>query len=173
MDAYTKLSITISKPNLAVKDKVITICQMVKSKIPQAHRVSIWVFNNDYNEIVSLGCFDENNHYTSGAVLARTDFPEYFDYILKHQVLIANQARSDNATSCFNGAYFEPNSIFSLLDYIYHHDFKPTGIICCEAIGQEVEWQDRCINILRRIANLSSIFFAKSIENIRDKNSSP
>jgi hypothetical protein len=173
MDAYTKLSITISKPNLAVKDKVIAICQMVKSKIPQAHRVSLWVFSNDYKEIISLGCFDENNHFTSGAILTRTDFPEYFDYILKHQVLIANQARNNMATSCFNSAYFEPNNIFSLLDYIYHHDFKPTGIICCEAVDQKIEWQDNCINVLRRIANLSSIFFAKSIESMNKENLLP
>jgi len=167
MDAFNKLSIAISNPKLSIKQKLTAICQTIKKEIKQSHRVSLWVFNSDYSEIVKIGGFDHENQFTYGDTLSRSDYPEYFDYILTHESLKANKARSNPATSCFNKTYFEQKNIYSLLDFIYHNDFEPTGIICCEAIYSEIEWAPECVKKLKRVANISSIFFSKNIHNIK------
>lgn len=166
MDAFNKLSIAISNPSLSINQKLTYICQTIKQVVKHSHRVSLWAFKDDYSEIVKIGGFDHENKFTYGDVLTRSDYPEYFDYILNHETLNAGNARTHQATSCFNNTYFEQKSIHSLLDFIYHHDFKPTGIICCEAINSEVEWDLECVNKLKRIANISSIFFSKNIHDI-------
>lgn len=166
MDAFNKLSINVSNPKLSIKQKLTCICHTIKQEVKQAHLVSLWVFKKDFTEIVKIGGFDVENDFSCGDTLKRSDYPEYFDYILTHESLIANSARSNQATSCFNDSYFIKNNIFSLLDFIYHHHFEPTGIICCEAINSEVIWEKTCIDKLKRIANISSIFFSQNINDI-------
>lgn len=163
MDTFTKLSFTLSKPNLKPAEKLKAICMSVKSEIRHANVVSLWTFDNDFSAIYKIGAFDINNEFSVGGKLQRVDFPEYFDFILQSQVLKADSARNHPATSCFNQSYFEQNNIYSLLDYVYHHDFEPAGVICCEAIENEITWTDKDIEALKRIAKLSSIFFAKDV----------
>ena len=167
MDALSKLSITISNPNVSLKQKLISICKTIKREIKQSHRVSLWVFTDDYSEILKIGGFNEQNIFIAGDTLKRIDYPEYFDYILTHNVLNASKARLHIGTSCFNNTYFKQHNIYSLLDFIYHHDFEPTGVICCEAVNNEIEWESSCIEKLKRIANISSIFFSKNITDIK------
>ncbi|MEW6981288.1 hypothetical protein AAD001_01405 [Colwelliaceae bacterium 6471] len=168
MDGLSKLSITISNPNLPLKQKLTAICKTIKREIKEPHQVSLWVFKNGYSAIEQIGGYDEQNQYIAGGVLQRADYPEYFDYILNNHVLNASNARSHPATSCFNSTYFAPNNIYSLLDIIYHHDFEPKGIICCEAVNAEIVWDPLFIEKLKRIANISSIFFSKSLTDLNE-----
>lgn len=71
----------------------------------------------------------------------------------------APQARTHDITKCFNETYFEPLNIHSLLDFILHWEFIPQGIICCESVGKEVQWAERDIESLKRIARVSSMYF--------------
>jgi len=158
---------TISNPSLPLKQKLICICQTIKKEIKQSDRVSLWVFKEDYSEIFKIGGFDENNQYVLGDILKRSEYPQYFDHILTYETLTANKARTHPATTCFNSTYFKEKEVFSLLDFIYHYDFKPTGIICCEAVNSEIEWEPKCIEKLKRIANISSIFFSKNINDTK------
>lgn len=163
MDTYTKLSFTLSNPSLKIDEKLKAICMAVKSEIHHADMVSLWVFNDKLKAIDKVGGFNSNNEFSAGGQLTSADFPEYFEYILKNEVLKADSARNHPATSCFNESYFEQNDIFSLLDYVYYLDFEPVGIICCEAVQQETLWTEKDIEALKRIAQLSSIYFSKDV----------
>jgi len=166
MDEFTKLSMALSKPKLPVESKLREICVALHKLIPQANRVSLWSLNPEKDAITCHLLIDDVGNVSHGFSLAKADFPEYFDAMIKHQVVNAPDARNHKATACFNEVYFEPSDIYSLLDYIIHHDFEPVGILCCEATGNKVEWQENQIKSLKRVANISSIFFAQELQNI-------
>ncbi len=160
MDLFTKLTAKLTDPKLSVEEKLKEICVITSSVIHGADRVSLWRFDADFHYIESLMCYDtKEQSFIDGQKLYRTDFKEYFDGILLNDVINAAQARSHPLTKCFNESYFEPLDIYSLLDFILYTDFVPTGIICCEGVGKEVQWQDEDIKSLKRIANTSSMFF--------------
>lgn len=165
MDPISKLTIHISKPKISVEDKLQRICMTVSKLIPKANRVSLWQFSDDLSEIKSLSLLNEKRQFVEGGILTRQVFPSYFDYILTHEVLQADNARAHPSTSCFNELYFEPNNIYSLLDFIFYNDLEPVGIICCEVVGGCIEWQEADIATLKRIANISTTFIAKEIND--------
>ena len=168
MDTVTKLSMTLSKPRQSTDSKLQEICLCIQRLIPQADRISLWSLNEGKDNIMCHLMIDKASQTTSNLILEKNDFPEYFDAIFKHQVVNAPQAREHEATACFNDGYFIPNNIFSLLDYIIHHDFEPVGIICCESTNQAVQWQEEQIKSLKRIANISSLFFAEDLQQLRN-----
>ncbi|MFT5675768.1 MAG: hypothetical protein ACI808_001700 [Paraglaciecola sp.] len=160
MEILTDMVITVSNPNKDNQQKLEQICLTTMQHITHANRVSLWEFNKDKSEIVCLMCVAGKEHiFTSGVRLKKTDYSEYFNAILKDQVLVASDARNHHATKSFNKNYFEPNDIYSLFDYIYHEDFEPRGIICCESVGKAIEWVESEQHILRKIAGITSMFF--------------
>ena len=160
MDLVTDLVIAISNPDKSVLEKRQIICQKTVEAISHANRVSLWRFDQAVSQIECLMCFSvKDKSYSSGMILSKQDFPDYFDAILNQQVLVASDARNHPATKCFNDAYFEPNDIYSLFDYILLKDFVPNGVICCESVGKQVTWLESDVNLLRRIANMTSMFF--------------
>lgn len=168
MSEIVKLTIALSKPNLSVQDRLTQLCKTIKKVVPKADRASIWLFTDYMSEITCLNCIDEASQVTNGQVLKKQDFTPYFDFILNHDVLKANDARENPNTNCFNESYFEPLNIISLLDFIFHTDFKPTGVICCESVGNEVAWTDTDVANLKRISNIASMFIANDIAPYAD-----
>ncbi|MFT4940484.1 MAG: hypothetical protein ACI88A_003539 [Paraglaciecola sp.] len=166
MEMLTDLLIAISNPSKDNEQKLKLICSTTMQAITHANRVSLWAFNQNKSEINCLMCLSgETPTFTSEMILRKADYPEYFDTILKEQVLVASDARNHHATKCFNHDYFEPNNIYSLLDYIYHEDFEPKGMICCESVGQIVEWVESEQHILRKIAGIISMFFRQECKS--------
>lgn len=163
IESFNLLTNCISEPEIAIKEKLFTICRSVKELAPSANRVSLWLFNEAKDEIFCLMCLDANNEWSNGQVLTKEQFPQYFDFILENNVLSASDARHHDATACFNKAYFEPLNIFSLLDFIFHYQFRPTGIICCEREGDATQWSLEDVQVLKRVANITSMFFSEEI----------
>lgn len=163
LEHYEELTACVSSHDIHMKVKLQTICRIIKEIAPNANRVSLWLFNQKANEIFCLMCLDSKEALTNGQTLKKIDFPEYFDHILKNKVLSASDARENPATTCFNDVYFKPLNIFSLLDFIFHFQFKPTGVICCEREGDVTQWSKDDINALKRVANITSMFFSEEV----------
>jgi hypothetical protein len=141
---------------LAVDKKL----KVIRDVIAGADKLSLWTFQDNYSKIVSSVSYQRINHkYGGKAELKREDFGTYFDAIINNEVIKANDAREHPQTACFKDQYFKPNNIYSLLDFILHHDFKPIGIICCESVGKIYQWTEDDVKSLRRIANASSLYF--------------
>lgn len=166
MGNITNLTIQLSKPTLSVSAKLKIICKAIKQLVPNADRVSLWAFTEQKSEIFCLMCLNEANEFEFGQILKKNQFTPYFDYILQNRILNAGDARTHTVTQCFTDSYFEPLNIHSLLDLIFHYDFVPTGVICCEHTEQAIEWQESDITALQRIASLTTLFFAKDIAEI-------
>jgi len=160
MDKFIKLTARLTNPTVNEQDKLKEICTTAASLIKGADRVSLWVFSPDFESIRSIMSYDTaTRSYTSGQQLNKSDFSNYFEGILDKEVINAPQARTHDITKCFNEAYFEPLNIYSLLDFILHREFIPRGIICCESVGEVMQWSDRDIESLKRIARASSMYF--------------
>ncbi|NCP64427.1 MAG: hypothetical protein GW763_09730 [Paraglaciecola sp.] len=159
-DFFTQLTIAMSNPHKPELEKLRQTCSTTLKAIPNANRVSLWKFGEDQAYLQCLLCFDQlDNVYSSDQVLRKANFPEYFAGLTSSNYIMASHAREHQSTRCFNQDYFIPNQIHSLLDYVLHHDFVPTGVICCESVGRRVEWQEEDLNALRKIATIISMFF--------------
>ncbi|MEP0357040.1 MAG: histidine kinase [Paraglaciecola sp.] len=164
MDPITDLTITMSRPDKSNIDKLKHACIAACESIEGANRTSIWRLIDNKEKIECLMCFDRQPHeFSFGQVLCKADFPEYFDAILENEHIVAPDARNHPSTECFNADYFIPNDIYSLLDYILHQDFSPTGMICCESVGSFSQWQENDSTALRKISNVISMFFTPDI----------
>lgn len=160
MEPFIRLTRKLTHPKVSVEDKLKEVCIITSSVVMGADRVSLWRFNDDFDRIESLICYDVKTHtFSSGQKLNKTDFNHYFNGILEAEVINAPEARTHILTRCFTESYFDPLDIYSLLDFILHEDFSPTGVICCESVGKVTHWTDDNVNSLRRIANASSMYF--------------
>ena len=159
------LAVKISDPNVSSDRKLKQICKELKALIPNANRVSLWLFNKEYCKLNCLICLDENNDVSSGTVLYTENSPAYFNYILANQVLDASDARNNEVTKPFSHSYFEPLDIYSLLDYIYTLNSKPLGVICCESVGSKVTWSQADKKSLIKVADVTNLFLSKQIKH--------
>jgi hypothetical protein len=160
MESITKLMITMSHPERSDEAKLKQACLSASDSIAGANRISIWRLKDNNQIAECLMCYDQiTQEFTSGQILLQVDFPEYFEAILANDHIIAPDARSHPSTQCFNELYFIPHDIHSLLDYILHKDFLPTGLICCESVGAKADWQPENLTSLRKISNVISMFF--------------
>lgn len=160
MDAFIRLTTTLTNPALAVDKKLRVICEVTSEMVTGADRVSLWTFEDNYSKIVSSVNYDcIKCTYGGTAELSRDDFGAYFEAIINNDVVQADDARKHPQTACFKELYFKPNNIYSLLDFILHHDFHPIGVICCESVGRFYEWSEDDVQSLRRIARASSLYF--------------
>ncbi|MGK0306628.1 MAG: hypothetical protein ACI8UG_002386 [Gammaproteobacteria bacterium] len=160
MNAFIRLTSVLTNPTLAVDKKLKEICNVTSEVVAGADKVSLWTFKDNYSKIVSIVNYQRiNNKYGNTVELKREDFGTYFDAIISSEVTRASDAREHPQTACFKDVYFKPNNVYSLLDFILHHNFKPIGIICCESVGKIYQWTEDDVKSLRRIANASSLYF--------------
>ncbi|TMP68875.1 hybrid sensor histidine kinase/response regulator [Pseudoalteromonas sp. S1609] len=159
------LAVKISDPNVSSNRKLNQICKELKALIPNANRLSLWLFNKEYSALSCLICLDENDDVSSGAVLNTENSPAYFNYILTNQVLDASDARNNEVTESFTHSYFEPLNIYSLLDYTYKLDNKPLGVICCESVDSKVTWSHADKESLVKVADVTNLFLSKQIKH--------
>lgn len=159
IDVFTELTITLSRGRASEQQKSRAICRVLQQVLPAANRVTLWRFENNFSQIVCTYHMQANQKAdATGSVLQASDFPEYFKAILREQVLVASHARHHPVTRCFADNYFAENDIYSLMDYNFHSDFSPIGVICCESTGVEVQWSQSDIAHLKRVASIASMF---------------
>lgn len=163
MDPFIKLTTKLTNPNVSIEDKLKEICLTTAALIKGSDRVSLWCFDESFESIKLLLCFDSStNSFTNKQTLRKCDYEEYFAGILENNVINAPNARTHQLTKCFNESYFIPLEIHSLLDFILHQDFNPHGVICCESVGRTTQWSEEDVEALKRIARSSSMYFFKA-----------
>ncbi len=125
-----------------------------------ANRISIWHFEGGGKAMVCDCFFDVGaDSFSSGQVLRAADHPTYFKTIQTDNLVVAPDARSHPVTKELTEPYFREHDIHSLLDFILHDNFEPSGVICCENAGARREWRDADISYLRQVATLISFYF--------------
>ncbi len=104
-------------------------------------RASIWLYTEGRDAIACQDLYDiRDAAHTSGTVLQKAFFPEYFQAMEDHLKLVAPKARTHPATRCFADVYFEPTDIFSLLDVGILIRGQLVGVVCCEHCHEPRAW---------------------------------
>lgn len=126
-------------------------------------RASLWRYGSELqNTAECLDLYDSaDNQHHAGAVLREDDFGPYFEAMRRDGMIVAPQARSHPATSCFNELYFEPNGIYSLLDVGIQAGGVPYGLFCCEQVTFENAWTQAHVDFLRSVGTLCGMAFKK------------
>ncbi|WP_269530824.1 GAF domain-containing protein [Chitinimonas sp. BJYL2] len=126
-------------------------------------RASIWFYAGPLqDQAVCESLYDAgDNQWASGIVLSEDDFAPYFEAMRSDKMIIASQARSHPATSCFNEGYFEPLNIYSLLDVGIEVGGSPIGLVCCEQTGGEKEWSQPDVQYLQQVGAMVGLALKK------------
>lgn len=127
-------------------------------------RCSVWLYNEDRSSIVCQQLYvrSENNWYQN-IELHKKDYLDYFLALLLNPVIVANDAETHQATSCFTELYLKPLGIKSMLDVPIVYKGDTIGVICIESL--EPKMWDKCeIDFAQMLASLYS--FSYSVKEI-------
>jgi len=120
-------------------------------------RSSIWLFNSDKTE---LSCYSEygetNGQSLVGSVLKVTDFPIYFETILKCKSLVVYDAFSDERTTELINNYLVDNDVKSLLDIPIWVRGDIWGVLCNENSTTK-EWKNDEKSYGKSLSNFISL----------------
>jgi len=127
-------------------------------------RCSVWLYNEDRSSIVCQQLYvkSENSWYQN-IELHKKDYLDYFLALLLNPVIVANDAETHQATSCFTESYLKPLGIKSMLDVPIVYKGDTIGVICIESL--EPKMWDKCeIDFAQMLASLYS--FSYSVKEI-------
>jgi hemerythrin-like metal-binding protein/PAS domain S-box-containing protein len=144
------------------------ICATTASAMDIA-RVSIWVIDQNKQEMQCVELFDNQAGHSSGMILQHQDYPVYFNALNEGRRLIIEDAEQDKAMLEFTDNYLKPNKIASLLDIPLFYDQELIGVVCHEHTGEIRHWQPHEIDFASTIGNFVSLAIEinkrKKIEN--------
>ena len=158
----SKAALAALKSGTAAPDDVFrAICQDITDTVG-ATRASVWSFKTEglKSSITSLCLHDtRDGSFSAGVTLTEDAFPEYFEAITKDLRIVAPDALTHPATSCFDEAYFTPLDIRSLLDFVVLEKGAPVAVLCCEHCSEQKPWSSADLDYLQAIATVVKFAF--------------
>lgn len=123
-------------------------------------RCSIWLYNEDKTSIKCEQLYIKSeDRYYEGIELFQTDYKPYFMSLLLNPVIVANNAETHFATSCFTETYLKPLGIKSMLDVPIHYNGDVIGVICIESFNLR-QWCQTEINFAELLSSLYSFAYS-------------
>jgi len=133
-----------------------------------ADRCSIWLYNEDRTSIVCQQLYiEEEDKWYQDIELHKKDFQPYFLTLLINPIIVADDAETHHATSCFSESYLKPLGIKSMLDVPLIYKGETIGVICIESY-RERKWDKVEIDFAQMLASLFS--FSYSVKEINEVN---
>jgi len=128
-------------------------------------RCSFWLYNNDNTSIVCHNLYvrSENSFYRD-IELFEKDFTPYFQALKENPIIIANDAETHPATSCFLEVYLKPLGIKSMLDVPIWYRGKVIGVMCIESLSQRI-WEKEEADFAQMISSLFSFGYSVKESN--------
>jgi len=131
-------------------------------------RCSVWLYKEDRTSIICQELF-ENGTWTSGFELFKVDYRPYFLSLLLNPVIVADDAETHPATSCFTESYLKPLGIKSMLDVPIFHKGEVIGVICIESYKRR-SWCGLELNFAQMLSSLYSFTHSVQENNIVHRN---
>ena len=125
-------------------------------------RCSIWLYNSDKTSIICQQLYikSEDNWYQN-IELFEKDFLGYFEALKIDPIIVANDAETHPATTCFKDVYLKPLGIKSMLDVPIVFRGEVIGVICIESLTKR-NWIETEVNFAQMLSSLYS--FAYSVK---------
>lgn len=125
-------------------------------------RMSVWLFNEDKTEIVSIGEYDLPSHtFTKESHLKKKNYPAYFKAIGENEIILVENVHTDPQTKELDEDYSIPYNVISLMDIPMRMEGELIGVMCFEKTGKI----ERVFSKKEQIFALSiAIVFASNLE---------
>ena len=133
-------------------------------------RCSIWLYNSDKTSIVCEQLYiKKENEWYNGIEMFKSDFTSYFEQLELNPIIVADNAETHIATSCFTEGYLIPLGIKSMLDVpiVYRGDI--IGVVCIESKSPR-NWIDLEVNFTQMLSTLYSFAYSIKESNILKEN---
>jgi two-component sensor histidine kinase len=128
----------ISKIHFLDRDEIETIMLDLAKKIIVAlriERMSVWLFNQEKTELVSIGEYDSRtNLFSKNSILRKDNYPIYFKALNANKVIYAEDIYNHPDTAEFKKNYAKSNDIYSLLDIPLRISGELIGVLCYEKV---------------------------------------
>lgn len=135
------------------------ICERI-SKTMECERVSIWLFDDYKEKLLSQYVFEESvGRDTTMKTLFQSDTPIYFNAIQTNRVLAVDDIESNPMTQELLDNYFESGAcVKSLLDVTIILSKGVGGVVCCETSAIRT-WSSLEKIVLTSIADMLTFLF--------------
>jgi PAS domain S-box-containing protein len=131
----------------------------------ESDRCSFWLYNHDNTSIVCQNLYvrSENNFYKD-IELFEKDFPPYFQSLKENPIIVADDAETHPATSCFLEGYLKPLGVKSMLDVPIWYRGKVIGVICIESLSPRI-WEKEEVDFAQMLSSLFSFGYSVKESN--------
>lgn len=148
----------------SINEASINICKEVVNTIG-TDRCSFWVYNEEKSSIIcqNLYVLSEDKFYKDIELLEK-DFSPYFNALRENPIIIANDAETHPATSCFLKDYLKPLGIKSMLDVPIFYKRKIIGVMCIESLTPR-SWNKDEIDFAQLLSSLYSFGYSVNESN--------
>ena len=152
-----------------IKDGAKTLTKEVTESI-NTDRCSIWLYNSDKTSIICQQLYiKKEDEWYSGVEMFKKDFSSYFEHLEIDPIIIANNAETHTATSCFSEGYLKPLGIKSMLDVPIMYRGDIIGVVCIESETSR-EWIELEVNFAQMLSSLYSFAYSVKESNILKDN---
>jgi PAS domain S-box-containing protein len=167
----TKTLISQSRNPLFQEGKIEEGAKILTKQVVEsidADRASIWLYGPEEKSIICQQLYIKSeDEFYQNIELFEKDFKSYFDALKENPIIIANDAETHPATSCFTETYLKPLGIKSMLDVPIMHKNKMIGVICIESLTSR-GWNGIEVNFAELLSSIYS--FSYSIKETNDLN---
>jgi len=121
-------------------------------------RDGIWLFEPG-RKVLRSACQYERRQdsYTSGEVIAESDYPAYFAALDDYRAIVADDARTHPLTSELAASYLVPHGITSMLDAPLVRHETVAGVVCHEHVGPMRTWTPGETGFVASVADLVAL----------------
>ncbi|MCA9430104.1 MAG: PAS domain S-box protein [Candidatus Omnitrophica bacterium] len=135
----------------------------VAAQHQHVERVSLWRIDE---EAITIRCSDlyerTPNRHSSGQVLNREIFPNYFKSLIQEETIVADDALADPRTCDFADDYLKPLGIASMLDVPIRLYGTLEGVLCFEHVGEKITWLPEHRLFAQAVAHLIALALAQN-----------
>lgn len=127
-----------------------------------ADRTSIWIYSKNNESIVCQQLYIKSeDKFYQNIELFEKDFKPYFDALKDNPIIVADDAETHPATSCFTDVYLKPLGVKSMLDVPILYKGVLLGVICIESLTNRA-WNKLEVDFAQLLSSLYS--FAYSVK---------
>lgn len=123
-------------------------------------RASIWLLKNEdnHNYIDCIDLYERNEFRHQQTIkLKQSDYPIYFDNVLKGNNIIADNVYENKITNEFKDSYLIPINIKSMMDIPIRLNGIVVGVICVENTQEFRNWNNDEMVFTRSISDIVSL----------------
>ncbi|NVK23861.1 MAG: sensor domain-containing diguanylate cyclase [Gammaproteobacteria bacterium] len=148
---------------LAPEQKFMEDILLEAKQVLSVSYISIWILKeigaDTIIECVAHTEWANGNSPDVFPTLNKNDFGNYFSAIEFGESIVAHDAETDERTAEFLEPYLKPQNIKAMLDTIIFQDGFPSGVICCEQVGQTRKWRKEEIHFAEVISDCCTYRF--------------